>query len=92
MADWYFFLDTNLIYRYCLNCFTCIGVCMLSVCMLKNKPSKCLVILFYNFQQVQYIFVTLYIVLWAKIFENFLEFKLVELHNNLDKVCICQLM
>lgn len=65
---------------------------MLSVCMLKNKPSKCLVILFYNFQQVQYIFVTLYIVLRAKIFENFLEFKLVELHNNLDKVCICQLM
>lgn len=31
----------------------------------------------------------LYIVLRAKIFENFLELKLVEMHNNLKQVCIC---
>lgn len=47
----------------------------------------------YIFQEVHihiHIFVVLYIVLRAKIFENFLELKLVEMHNNLKQVCICQ--
>lgn len=77
-----------------------LSVCMLTICMLKKNLKMYHIIEYIHinmglvivhlFKKCIYIHKYLYIVLRAKIFENFLELKLVEMHNNLKQVCICQ--